>query len=349
MTSLKCVAVDPPPLPHDNVSDSFELMDGTDQLSTVSVIVSTYTKIRVDEVLACLHSLFDQTLKPKEILLILDPDEDLKSFYAGVVPHDVSIISSQAHGLSNARNTGVRNCTGDIVAFIDDDAVAEKDWLRRLVKNYEDQNVLSVGGLVVPVWENGRPRWFPQELDWIVGCSYKGLPNEKSIVRNPIGCNMSFRSEVFKKIGYFETGIGRSGRRLFASEETEFSIRLLRRFPNSKIVYDPSAIVHHKVTLDRQRITYFIRRSFFEGFSKRLLAKTIPDTTEQLSVENRYLTYLVGVGMLSRLKRIFALTNLLQALALGLSISVVLLGYFWGAVITGFTDESQDAVSRTQS
>lgn len=189
---------------------------------------------RLNDVLNCIDSLRKQTFSPYEIILILDPDLKLE-FYASRVPSYVNVAISNERGLSNARNAGVRRASGDIVAFIDDDAIADIDWLRNLVKNYEYPSVFGVGGFVKPVWENERPMWFPEELDWIVGCSYKGLPEHRFVVRNPIGCNMSFFKDIFDKTGYFNANIGRFRRKLLGSEETEFSVRLLKIFQSRRL------------------------------------------------------------------------------------------------------------------
>ena len=72
---------------------------------------------------------------------------------------------------------------------------------------------MSVGGFIQPSWQGNevRPSWFPEELDWVIGCSYKGAPEVRSLVRNAIGCNMSFRKTVFEKVGGFNTNLGRFG------------------------------------------------------------------------------------------------------------------------------------------
>ena len=294
----------------------------------VSVIISTYSLERFNDVLDCINSLSRQTLLPYEVILVLDPVEELREFYVSRVPSHVKIVISEEKGLSNARNAGVRRAFGNVVAFIDDDAVADKDWLRILVKNYDDLDVLGVGGLVMPVWENGRPIWFPEELDWVVGCSYKGLPEHKSCVRNPIGCNMAFRKDVFEKVGYFKSDIGRQGKKLLGSEEAEFSTRMIGIIPNAKIIYDPSAIVHHNVPKSRAGFRYFMRRSFYEGVSKRLMEKVESNPTDVLSVEKQYIKYLLKVSIPLRLKRIHILNNVLQLFTLLTSASLVLMGYF---------------------
>ncbi len=164
-------------------------------------------------------------MQPCEILLVLDPDPKLVSFYKDHEQEDVITLISSKKGLSAARNVGIRNAKGNFVAFIDDDAVAKVDWIERLAAKCEDPEVLGAGGIVKPVWESGRPSWFPQEVDWVVGCSYAGLADKCCSVRNPIGCSMLFRKTVFNKAGLFDDNIGRLGKHLLGSEEAEFSIR----------------------------------------------------------------------------------------------------------------------------
>jgi GT2 family glycosyltransferase len=227
----------------------------------------------------------------------------------------------------------VRNARGEIVFFIDDDAVADENWLENLVKNYEDTNVVGVGGLIKPLWEDGYPTWFPEELNWVVGCSYKGLPEFKASVRNPIGCNMSFRKTVFEKVGYFRSDIGRFGKKLLASEETELSMRVLGKIQNAKIIYDPSAIVHHKVNKHRGSLKYVWVRSFYEGLSKAIVSKE--SIRSKLSTEVGYLKYLLSVAIPWRCRRIYKFEELSKLLTLLLSLSAVITGFVKGKTLRG--------------
>jgi len=296
----------------------------------VSAIVSTYSKDRMGYVLDCVESLEKQSMPPREIILVLDPDQDLIEAYKTSVSSGVRIVVSEERGLSNARNAGIRDAKTEIVAFIDDDAVADEAWLENLVRNYDDPNVVGVGGLIKAEWENNRPMWFPEELDWIVGCSYKGLPERTTIVRNPIGCNMSFRKVVFEQAGYFAADIGRFGRKLIGSEEMELSTRIPGKIPNSKIVYDPSAVVHHRISRNRANLTYLWRRSFYEGVSKSLIVGSKQYSSTVLTVEDQYLRYLFKVSVPSRLRRIYSFKSLCQLLVLFLSSCAVFAGFLPG-------------------
>ena len=265
-------------------------------LKEVSVVVSTYSKARLSYLLDCIESLRKQSFKPVEVILVLDPVPDLVEFYKSRLSDDVRIVVSDKCGLSNARNVGVKSARGEIIAFVDDDTVADVNWLENLVKNYGDSMVVGVGGFIRPLWENGSPVWFPEELNWIVGCSYKGLPEYRALVRNPIGCNMSFRKSVFEEVGYFRSDVGRFGKKLLAGEEPELSKRISEKMLGSKIVYEPSAVVFHRVSRDRVGFKYLFERSFYEGVSKALISGSKQVSSKVLSTEDEYLKYLLKVA-----------------------------------------------------
>ena len=299
-------------------------------LKRVSVIISTFSIDRANYVASCIKSLRKQKSLPEEIILVLDPDEALLEFYKSCMPNDVKIVVSEGYGLSYARNAGVKNAKGEIVAFIDDDAVADETWLENLVKNYNDPRVAGVGGFIKPIWESGRPIWFPEELDWIIGCSYKGLPKSKAYVRNPIGCNMSFRKDVFEEVGYFRVGIGRLGKKPVAGEEAELSMRILEKIPGAKIVHEPRAVVCHRVPKSRTHLKYVVKRSFYEGFSKALISDRKSDLINTLSTEEHYLKYLLKNAIPSRLKHFPIFGDLCSTMVIFTSMSSVFMGFFIG-------------------
>lgn len=166
---------------------------------------------------------------------------------------------------------------GDMIAFLDDDAVADRDWLETLIPHYEEHKVIGVGGKIEPMYLKGRPAWFPEEFDWVVGCTYRGLPETVAAVRNLIGCNMSFRREVLELTGGFQVNIGRIGKHSMGREndETELCIRSSKRIQGSILLYVPQARVRHRVTPERASWRYLLRRCYSEGLSEAQLARLV--------------------------------------------------------------------------
>jgi GT2 family glycosyltransferase len=263
--------------------------------ASVSVVVSAYTEHRWQNLLDCIDSLRRQTVPPLEIILVIDHNPDLLSRVRTDLPDVIALPSEQPRGLSGCRNTGWLAAQGDVVAFLDDDAEAASDWLDLLVTAYRRADVAGVGGDVQPRWLAGRPRWFPAEFDWVVGCSYVGLPLEAAPVRNLIGCNMSFRRPVLAELEGFRIGIGRIEGRPLGCEETEFCIRVRQRRPGEVLLYIPDARVYHTVPPDRGQWSYFLSRCYAEGRSKADVTGSVG--TGRLGVELRYSLRVLPAGL----------------------------------------------------
>ena len=254
---------------------------------TVTVVICAFTTERWGRLLDVIESVRAQTCVPEEVLVVIDHNEELYERLIQIVD-DVTVVKSTGpRGLSGARNTGVGLADSDIVAFLDDDAEAAPDCLERLMAMYDDPDVLAVGGRVEPVWEAGRPGFFGKELDWIVGCSYRGMPRVASEVRNVIGANMSFRLEVLRRVGGFNLSLGRQGSTPLGCEETEICIRSKMGAPGSRIVYEPAAVVHHHVPASRGTLSYMLSRSWSEGISKAQVSQIVGHK-RALGPERRY-------------------------------------------------------------
>lgn len=254
---------------------------------TVSIVICAYTEKRWDRLLDVIESVRTQTVAPEEVLVVIDHNEGLYERLIEIVDDVTVVESSGPRGLSGARNTGVGLADCDVVAFLDDDAEAAPDWLDRLLVFYDDPDVLAVGGRVEPVWERGRPGYFGEELDWIVGCSHRGMPKVASEVRNVIGANMSFRLEVLRQVGGFNLALGRQGTLPLGCEETEICIRSRMGVPGSRIVYEPAALVRHHVPAERGTLRYMLSRSWSEGISKAQVSHLVGQK-RALGPERRY-------------------------------------------------------------
>ena len=261
-----------------------------------SVVVCAYTEQRWDDLVAAVESLRVQTHSPDEIILVIDHNTALATRVGREIPDVTCVENRGQQGLSDARNAGLAVARGDVVAFLDDDAEAEPGWLALLAEGYADPAVVGVGGFAEPDWAEGRPGWFPREFDWVVGCTYRGMPETASPVRNLIGCNMSFRREIFDDLGGFTAGIGRLGTRPVGCEETELCIRIAQRRPGSVILFDPRALVHHHVPGPRGTWAYFRSRCYAEGLSKAAVAALV-GASQGLASERTYTTRTLPKGV----------------------------------------------------
>lgn len=161
------------------------------------------------------------------------------------------------------------------MAFLDDDAVAETDWLERLMQCCMEPEVMGAGGAVEPRWLSKCPAWFPKEFYWVLGCTYRGLPEKFMPVRNLYGGCICIRKEVFEAVGGFRDGIGRVGTVPRGCEETDLCIRAKQHWPQRVFVYEPGARIHHLIPAERTSWSYFRARCYAEGCSKAEVAQFV--------------------------------------------------------------------------
>jgi len=264
----------------------------------VSVVICAYTDERWDDVLAAASSVTErQSVAPHELIVVVDHNTDLRDRLQAALPDAMVIENDQHRGLSGAKNTGVAASSGEVVAFLDDDAVAGVDWVRTFAEGYDDPDVLGVGGLTLPRWATERPVWFPEEFDWVVGCTFVG--RDAGVVRNLLGGNASFRRDAFEIAGGFPTHIGRTAARSrpLGCEETEFCIRIASHRPGALFVYDPRAVIWHRVPPVREGFRYFRSRCYAEGLSKALVARSV-GASAGLAAERSYAAVTLRRGVL---------------------------------------------------
>jgi len=269
----------------------------------VTVVICAYTERRWISLLDAIGSLRTQRRLPDQCVVVIDHNEQLFQRAQSSLPSNIDVLASvERPGLSGARNTGVRFANSDVVAFLDDDAEADPAWLEELLAQYR-QHVVGAGGVALPVWPGSdRPRWFPPEFDWVVGCSYRGLPTTVTPQRNLLGAAMSFRRSVFDEVGSFDTAMGRRlGSFPLGCEETEFALRVLGTLVGTQLMHVPLATVRHHVAAERARVGYFLRRCYAEGISKAAVAQRA-GSKQALSSERRYVLSTLPLGVLDGLR-----------------------------------------------
>lgn len=307
----------------------------------VSVVICAYTEDRWGDLIAARESLKHQSMTPDQVIIVIDHNQALLE-RARLRFTDAEVIPNvEDKGLSGARNTGVSMASAEIVLFLDDDAMAETEWVKYMAEPFGRKEVVGVGGLALPSWDAGkRPFWFPEEFLWVVGCSYVGLPVDGASIRNPIGSSMGFRKSSVVASGGFSSGLGRIGSKPLGGEETELSMRIRRRSSHGEVVLCRRAIVNHRVPVERQRISYFVRRCYWEGISKsaivRRQAAGEKSWARSLSTEQSYVLAVLPAGVIrgiGKALRGFSLGHLGSPVAIVGGLAATCVGYARGAVI----------------
>jgi cellulose synthase/poly-beta-1,6-N-acetylglucosamine synthase-like glycosyltransferase len=266
-----------------------------------SVIVCAWTEDRWDDIVAAVEATLAQQPAPLEVLVVVDHNPTLAGRLRAYLPHIRVLDNTGARGLSGARDTGIAAASGDVVAFLDDDACPRPGWLAALTAPFgADSAVTMAGGRVEPNWDGGAPGWVPEEFGWVFGCSYRGLPTTAATVRNPIGASMAVRLTAARAIGPFAGDLGRVGSDTGGCEETEYAIRAAETLPGSRVAYEPTSVVDHRVPRSRANVGYFVRRCTGEGRSKARLARRAGPQAA-LASERTYLTRTLPTGVLHRL------------------------------------------------
>jgi glycosyltransferase involved in cell wall biosynthesis len=260
---------------------------------SIATVICTSSDERKELLHACLESVLAGTRLPEEIFVVVDQNPLLGAELAKSLPASVTLLRTEQPGLSEARTVGLRAATSDLVAFVDDDATVERDWLASLVQPLETTDrVLGVGGAIVPRWESDGP-WLPEELLWLVGCTYRGHRRDPGPIRNPIGANMAFRRQELVGIGGFDPQFGK--RENLYCDETELSLRLERAHGPRRIRYAPTARAYHFIPSGRLSLRALFVRCILEGLSKGRLHRLYG--LSSLTSERGYARGLLGEAM----------------------------------------------------
>ncbi|WP_336326976.1 glycosyltransferase family 2 protein [Halovenus sp. HT40] len=258
----------------------------------VSVVVCTHASERFPDLVEAVESLQAQRYDQVETVVISDGNDDLaeriEQQFGG--DPDVQVHCNETNrGVSYSRTKGAKRAAGDIVAFIDDDAVARPDWIENLVAVYEETDALAVGGRMAGQWLGGDPWYLPEEFYWLVGVTHRGFAEAGEEVRNTYESNISFRRDVFLDLGGFDTSFGPTATTYSHSEGAEIGTRLKRAYDRG-VVYEPDAVVEHKVFDYRLSLRWLVEKSLQQGESKYRLGQ---QTTADIGSEAGFLRELL--------------------------------------------------------
>ncbi len=247
----------------------------------ISVIVCTYN--RCQSLRQTLLSLIAQRL-PNDLTLEIVVVDNNSSDNTRKVVEEISGKSSwpvryyfeKNQGISFARNCGIREASGDAIAFTDDDIIPEPDWVANLWKSMIEHDAISAGGPVLPAWTCEPPKWIKDGNSSFYGMlALMDRGPEAIVINQPfsnflIGGNFMLKKSTIEEFGFFRTDLGRTGKSLFGGEDSEMLRRIL--ISGKKVVYAPNAVVRHLIPEYRMTFRYLRKWHFTMGRSTARLS-----------------------------------------------------------------------------
>lgn len=247
----------------------------------ISVLICTYNRSEsLQNTLTSLSKLIVPNHQAWELVIVDNNSTDQTAAVTRRFSQEsllnVRYVFEPQQGLSHARNRGIRESQGEILAFTDDDVIVDPQWLGHLLNAFGQHNAIAVGGKVTPLWYCPKPAWFYEDQPYSLTSAivHFDLGEEFCEARkHPVGANMAFRRVAFTRYGTFRTDLGRVGQVLLSGEEAEFFARL--KSADEKVFYIPAAVVYHPVDETRARRRYM--RSFYYHLGKSMTRIT-PDS-----------------------------------------------------------------------
>lgn len=236
----------------------------------VSVAICTHN--RAKDTGEAIESVLAQDFAQDQIEIVVIDNRSTDNT-ADVVGAQVTLHGSRVRyilenklGLSVARNRAIREAKGEFILFLDDDALASRQWVKQIVEVFEsDPTIGCVGGRIDPIWEAAEPDWIPEEHRSVFTIlDYSDVVKEMPAPAIPYGANVAFRASVFRRYKPFREDLGRVGTNLLSSEESELIARIRESY---KVYYTPFAPVQHKIAKERTTKKWFLKRIFWQGVS----------------------------------------------------------------------------------
>ncbi|GAA0530104.1 hypothetical protein GCM10010172_08530 [Paractinoplanes ferrugineus] len=206
----------------------------------VTVVVATGSLERWPSLVRAVASARSQTVMPAEVVVVVDHDEQLFRRVRRDLAGITVLRSAERPGLPGARNTGAFHAQTSLIAFLDDDSVADPGWLGRVIAPLSDRTTVGAGAQLTPEWETGRPRWLPSSSWWAAGPENRGNPSGTVV-----------RREEFRQAGGFAAGDDDFGSRLSGVSGGRFA-------------YVGAGLIRH---LAPARLTFasYLRRCYAQG------------------------------------------------------------------------------------
>jgi glucosyl-dolichyl phosphate glucuronosyltransferase len=236
----------------------------------ISVIIATHDRLQL--LLDCVASVCKGP-NPSFEVLVVDQDASgqagaaLQARFLHGEPIRYFVLPNA--GASRARNLGLKHSRGDVVAFIDDDALAGDGWLTAVHHAFFNRgpDVQLVTGRIRPIWPSTRPNWLPREREFLLGLYNIGDSFcEMPPLDQPVSANMAGRRELFMSLGGLEERLGPNyfrKRPMITGEDTLLGLRA--REAGYSLFYEPNMVVYHRISTKKVKRSHFLWRQFWEG------------------------------------------------------------------------------------
>ena len=257
--------------------------------TVIDVIVSTLN--RANRLAECLRALEAQTLPPRQFSVIVIDNGSTDTTGEVVAEFcarngNTQFLREERSGLAVARNTGLSRCQAKLVAFTDDDALPDPEWLQRIVRRFASlpQEVAAIGGEVVPIWEESRPAWLTEALLRPLSAGLRWSLSARDLLPGEwlVEVNSAYRKDLLLQFGGFPEHLGRVGEMLLSGENC---VNRLMQRAGLRLFFDPDILVRHHIPASRVTRTWFRRRMFWQGVTMTLLHRYVEERANAMGLK----------------------------------------------------------------
>ena len=230
----------------------------------VSVVIPTYN--RSHSLSDTLNSVLLQHGDTEFEIVVVDNNSiddtfDVVHSFMAEHPGKIRYVVETHQGNAYARNSGIENALGKIIAFVDDDITVQNNWMEVLIRVLRSRPDLAfVGGSVLPQWSEVPPSWLTPD-HWaplaLLDYGPSELPISRDSPRGLLTANIAFRRNVFDEVGMFSPDLQRVNDGIGSMEDHEFLLRVCRS--GRKGVYLPDMVAESPVSVDRLTKEYHRR------------------------------------------------------------------------------------------
>ena len=263
-----------------------------DPITTPSVTVIVPVRNGAQTIQPLLESLQTLDYEPSKVEVIVVDGNSKDKTQEIVKKYPVKLVVENKKGINLARNMGIKNSTGEIIAFTDSDCIVPPNWVTKIVENFKDPEVSCVGGSAIALDNDFISQYADNSIVRLMPIFTKReeLKQVKPFFGHPAGCNMAFRRKAVEEVGFFDEQIQ------YGFDEVEFADRICRA--GYKMVLDPEVSVWHK---HRSTFGEFLKQNFQYGkgsglvFKKKLMKDSVSKWTFQAIIG--FVTWLGIIGI----------------------------------------------------